>query len=142
MESILKVKTQVIGLLWAYQQLRPFNKSYFYGGEHRSSQHWGQKVKVSLGSEETQALQCFSVTGSKIRVKLEASRADELNPSHTQTRKQGWGGGWGWGRVGILVEQNVKTVFWGLNRVFPLRKINLLPLTYSHLHTRTFSHAN
>lgn len=26
--------------------------------------------------------------------------------------------------------------------MFPLRKINLLPLTYSHFHTRTFLHAN
>lgn len=88
---------QVIGLLRACQQLRPFDKSCFHNGGHQSSQHWGQKVKVkvNLGSEETQALQCFSITGSKGRGKrLGASRADELNSSHTQTRKQGW-------RVGV-----------------------------------------
>lgn len=86
---------------------------------------------------------CFSVTGSKVRGKrLGASRAEELNSSHTQTRKQGRGEGGEGERVGILVEQNVKTMFWGLNWVFPLRKINLLPLAHSHFHTRTFSHAN
>lgn len=59
MEGILRVKMQIIGLLRACQQLRPFDKSCFHSGGHQSSQHWGQKVKVkvNLGSEETQALQ-------------------------------------------------------------------------------------